>query len=166
MIFHIDINVADLTRVDYSNQAREAFSKSPNANLVLACHPNYERSICLRTGLVYDDKTGKKGPGNVVTLNFDDFVPGLGPDAVPPWYEDLKDRIVATSAYQEYGPAQGIRVTERWVFGSAVARVRHQQASWGRNGEIVFVVKIVATGPSSLKDALALHAELLAEGQS
>ncbi len=166
MIFIIEINVADLPKVEYMSQASEAFKKSPGADLILACHPNYERSVCTRTGYAYRDQTNKCGPGDVVTFKFDDFKPGLGPDAVPPWYEYLKDRIVATTASVDYGPAQGIRVTERREFGSAVACVRHQQASWGSNGELVFTVKIAATGPSSLKDALALHAQLLAEGQS
>lgn len=163
MKFYVDINVKDLPATRYRNTSAGDFEKLPaeQGDLLLATSSDYERCICFRDGRYYKGQDNQKGPGDICTIEFDDFVPGMMLDDNPEWYDLLKDRIVATRAQGVYGPGQGINVTEHIANGSAVARVRNQQAIWGRNGELVYVVKITATGPESLKDARKLHSMIL-----
>ena len=164
MKFYVDINVRGLPTTEYSTSAGNVF-KELDQDVLLANHVNYARRICFRDGRFFEGLSDQKGPGDICTLIFDDFVPGLNLDDNPEWYELLIDRIVAVRAQECYGPGQGITVAENVTHGSAVARIRNQQAEWGKNGELVYEVKIIAKGFKSLSDARHLHAMILANQQ-
>lgn len=100
----------------------------------------------------------KEGTG---CLEYDDFVVGTTPDDRPLWFDRVKDRIVETTASNEYGHAQGLRVAESVAHGSAEARIRCEQSKYVRSG-CVFKVMILAKGDgTSFGDAVRLHAMLL-----
>lgn len=163
MKFYVDIGVADLPIIEYSTSAEEKFRQlpTPKGDLLLAVSKNFARGICVRDGQYFEDQKNNKGPGDICTLCFDDFTARGTLHNQPDWYHLLKNRIVATRAEEAYGPGQGITVTEMVAYGSATAKVRHQQAEWGRNGELVYVVKIEATGVNSLDDARVLHQRII-----
>lgn len=161
MKFYIDINVKDIPTIGYSSDAKGKCKEmsSDQGDLLLTVESNFAREICTRDGYRLEDKCGRKGPGSVVTLCFDDFT-AEGSNH-PWWYHLLRNRIISTQATEQYGSGQGIAVTEEVTYGSAIAKVRHQQADWGQNGEVVYVVKISAKGNSSLDDAISLHHDII-----
>ncbi|MCA9357549.1 hypothetical protein H6784_04965 [Candidatus Nomurabacteria bacterium] len=166
MKFYIDINVKGLRTIIFKDAAKDDFEKlsTEQGDLLLVVNSNYPRGICLRDGSYYEGRRDQCGLGDICTIEFDDFEPSMTLDDNPEWHDLLKERIVAVRAQEQYGPGQGIAVSERKTYGSAVARIRNQQSNWGRDGVLVYVVKIVATGPQSLKDAIALH-KMILEGE-
>ena len=163
MKFYVDIDVKGLPTTRFTLTAEHDFKKMPpqKGNLLVANESGYSRCICFRDGSCYEGRPDQKGAGDVCTIEFDDFVPGMTIEHEPKWYYLLKDRIIGVQATEGYGPGQGIAVTEHITEGSAVARIRNQQATWGTNDVLVYQVKITASGPQSLSDARKLHAKIL-----
>lgn len=95
------------------------------------------------------------------TLTFEDLYVGGTPEDRPWWFEVLKDRIVSTSGQQDYGPEQGLSVSESVTHKSAEARIRCQQSPSSRSGCVFTVLISSEGGPDSLGDALKLHSMIL-----
>lgn len=165
MKYYVDICVKDLPTTTVYATAADDFEEMPieQGDLLLASEPNFVRGICFRDGRYYKGQNNQIGPGDVCTLVFDDFEPGMMLKDNPEWYDLLKDRIVVVQAQEGYGPDQGIAVNENITYGSAVARIRNQLME--RGGMPVIVVKITATGPASLEDARILHSMILEGSQ-
>lgn len=162
MKFLVKIDVKGLQTIDYVHSAKCRFKEMPHENILVATNQSSTRSICFRDGNNFDDVLYQKGPGDSITLSFDDFVPGLTAGNFPEWYEKLRSRIISVDAQEQYGHGQGIKVTERKIHGSATARVRHQQVSYG--GDLCYCVKIHADGVTALAEAMMLH-ELILKGE-
>ncbi len=167
MKFHVDVDVKGLPTCRYSNTAPNDFKvlATEKGDLMLATDSSFARSICFRDGRHYDGLPHQKGPGDVCTLVFDDFVPGITLGDKPAWYKKLSNRILSVSATADYGPGQGITVSEDRRFGSAIARIRNCQPAWGNSGQFGYTVKITATGKNALDDARALYAQILSGHQ-
>ncbi|OGG65171.1 hypothetical protein A2929_02565 [Candidatus Kaiserbacteria bacterium RIFCSPLOWO2_01_FULL_45_25] len=112
--------------------------------------------ICHRSGGKFVVHQTNQG---IITMKFDDFVPGITLGIQPAWYPFLKDRILSTCADASYGAGQALRVVESVSYMSAKARIRNVKMPWAN--EIAFVVKIIAEGPTSFSDARVLHDRIL-----
>ncbi len=164
MKFFVDIDVVGLPTTRYSVSAANDFkqlSKEEGDLLLANSHTNYPRSICFRDGRDFSGLADQTGPGDICTLVFDDFQPGMTLNDQPPWYGLLKKRVVAVRAEENYGPGQRLPTVETITYRSATARIRHQQARWGNAGVLVHVVKIIAKGTDALDDARHLHTDIL-----
>lgn len=165
MKFYTRIKLEGISIVRFSHMAnREFSSEGVNGDLLLT-DPNESQnrndmSLCIR-GLGSFKLTAYNSRDNSGCLEYDDFVVGSTPEDRPQWFDYVKERIVETTAYEDYGPEQGLKVAESIVYGSAEARIRCEQSMWNRSG-CVFKVKIVAKGNhTSFGDALRLHAQIL-----
>lgn len=164
MKLYVRINLTDINLVGYAGDAKKRFETPGNQDTVLltdpSSMPHIDAELCTRDGsvikLCHHDKKNL-----TADIEYDDFVVGMNVEDRPPWFNILKDRIVATSGSEDYGPEQRLRVAESLVCGAAEARIRCVQSLWNRSG-CVFVVKITAKGDhTSFEDALRLHAQIL-----
>ncbi len=168
MKFLVKIDTKGLPTTRYSNSAEYDFKQKPDCGDLLFANEQYnQRSICFRDGRQFDEYRVRDAmvDHKTFTLAYDDFKAGETLNDQPEWYGTLRDRIVAVSATEEYGPGQNVVVAEKLVYGCATARIRHVQASWGNAGNLVYCVKIAATGQNALQDARRLH-QLILEGKA
>ena len=153
MKFYVDINVKGLPTCVWGQN--DDFKKLPleNGDLLVTTGEGGVNTICFRDGRRFQDVRERRGKHDTCTLVFDDFHPDITPDDDPDWYDELCDRILCVRAQESYGSAHGIQVRENYKYGCATAKIRHQQSDWGKNGELVYFVKISAKGEDSLRDA-------------
>ncbi len=163
MKFYVCINLKGINLVSYAGDAKKRFETPGNQDTLLLTDPSaphIDTELCTRDGSVIKLCHHNK-KDLTADIEYDDFVVGANEDTRPPWFNILKDRIVATSASEDYGPEQRLRVAESLVCGTAWARIRCVQSQWNRSG-CVFVVKIAAKGDhTSFEDAVRLHAQIL-----
>ncbi len=128
----------------------------------------YDRSTAVsiyhRNGAVYSDALDRRYPpkDEKIVLVCDDFTPGMTQtERYPEWCGLFQRRIISVQGEAVYGSSQGVKVTERIVYHSAVGMVRNTFCGI----QPCFHVKISAKGQSRLSsvlaDAMALHQFIL-----
>ncbi len=169
MEFYVKISLEGLPTISSVDSARKKFPDFPQdrGDLLVTTGWDHARGICHRSGQNFfgakvDGYDAPRGPGETITLMFDDFVPGRTADSRPEWYLLLWERILSVEAEEHYGPEQGVRVTENIVEGWAVGIVRNVPMSYGQARQFCHWVKISATGNWALADAMDLHRRILA----
>lgn len=112
MKFYARINLEGVNLIRFAHMASEEFEGNDDDLLLTDPSESQNRdrmSLCIR-GLGRFKLSDYNSKGSTGCLEYDDFVVGSTPEDRPQWFDHVKDRIVETTADNDYGSEQGLHV--------------------------------------------------------